>query len=328
VRTVSERIDPAIDRLDEALRAAGLPALQAPADTRALDEIAEVVAPYRLPSDLHRFWQRVDFWHVPVRGGRLPDPLDAQLALETHRLNLQPEFAHLFGPPLLFPIARISERQWSVELASEWSDGGTVFSHDAEHRVEYPAFADFVEVYAELVEEGAFEDQGSRRGLLLEREEAKQEERLRAAWPHPLYGDAREVSHDLYAWPAHWLAAAGVDLASRVPRGATHTIAELVEAALSGEVVGRVVGAVVWVGGSSDGVLAVVDDGTTQLDVWCPAGTSPWGPSMSERFEFEVTMRERVPPSVLGTRPLLEFLEDLGEKGPTAIALDVRPAGD
>jgi hypothetical protein len=48
---------------------------------------------------------------------------------------------------------------------------------------------------------------------------------------------------------------------------------------------------------------------------------------MSNRFEFEVALREAVPPTELGTRPLLEFLEEVGRKGPSAVALDVRPVG-
>jgi hypothetical protein len=325
VRAVSGRIDAAIDRLDEALRAAGVAALAASTDGEALVEIGEAVAPYRLPGDLHRFWERVGFRDSSVSGWRLPEPLDARLALDTHRANLEPDVVYLFGPPLLFPIARISGDQWSVELVSEWSEGGTVFSHELEHRVEYPSLADLVEVYAELLEEGAFELRAGRAGLLLEPERAKQERRIGAAWPHPLYGDAREISADPLGWPAHWLAAAGIDLASRTPRGATHTIAEAVAAAETGELVARVVGKVVWLGGSSAGVLAVVDDGTTQLDVWCPAGTSRWGPTMGVTFEFELTMRNAVPPSDLRTRELLGFLEDVGREGPAALALDVRP---
>jgi hypothetical protein len=323
-----ERIDRAIDRLDDALRSAGLAGLEAPGDSQALDEINEGVAPYRLPLDLHRLWERVVFSRLSVSGWRLANPLDPEWALSTHRMNNEPEFAGLFGPPLLFPIARISGDQWSVELASEWSEGGPVFTHEAGHRIEYPAFVDLVEVYAELVEGRAFEVFGEHHSLLLEPEQEKQEARFRETWPHPLYGDAREVSTDPVGWPVHWLAAAGIDLQSRVPRGATHTIAELVEAAKSDEAVGRVVGTVAWVGGSSDGVLAVVDDGATQLDVWCPIGTSPWGPSTSGRFEFEVAVRGGVPPSALGTRPLLEFLQDVGRKGPAAVALDVRPVDD
>ena len=325
-----ERIDRAIDRLDDALRSAELAGLEAPDDSRALDEVDEAVAPYRLPLDLRRFWERVVFSKLSISGWRLANLCDPADALATHRMNNEPEFAGLFGPPLLFPIAQISGEQWSVELASEWSEGGPVFSYEIApaHRIEYPAFVDLVEVYAELVEGRAFEVFGEHHSLLLEPEQEKQEARFRETWPHPLYGDAREVSTDPVGWPAHWLAAAGIDPQSRVPRGATHTIAELVEGAQSGEVVGRVVGTVAWVGGSSDGVLAVVDDGATQLDVWCPIGTSPWGPSMSGRFEFEVALRGGVPPSALGTPPLLEFLQDVGRKGPAAVALDVRPVDD
>ena len=46
---------------------------------------------------------------------------------------------------------------------------------------------------------------------------------------------------------------------------------------------------------------------------------------MGDRFEFEVALRDAAPASELGARPLLEFLEDVGRTGPTAIALDVRP---
>ena len=46
----------------------GLPSLEASTDTEALVEIAEAITPYRLPADLHRSWERVDFWDSPVSG--------------------------------------------------------------------------------------------------------------------------------------------------------------------------------------------------------------------------------------------------------------------
>jgi hypothetical protein len=330
VAAVSERIDAAIDRLDDALRAAGLAGLEAPADTNALAEIDDAVAPYRLPRDLARFWERVDFPNIPVHGTSLASPLDPKWALETHRLNNRPEFANLFGPPLLFPIARICDHQWSIELASEWSEDGTVFSLDAEHEIEYPAFVDLVEVYGELVEEGAFEPSGpSLHVLLYDPERAKQQERFGDSWPHPLYGDVRQVSHDPAGWPAHWLAAAGIDPASRVPLGATHTIAELVQEAADGDAAGRVVGEVLWAGGSSEGVIVVIDDGATQLDVWCPSGASPWGPRVGERFEFELAVPKGAPsPASFSAQPLLEFIELVSKHGVSAVALDIRPVDD
>jgi hypothetical protein len=52
-------VDAVIDRLDRSLRSAGLPGLEPPADLRAVDEVAEIVAPYELPAELRRFWERV-----------------------------------------------------------------------------------------------------------------------------------------------------------------------------------------------------------------------------------------------------------------------------
>ena len=77
-----ERIDRAIDRLDEALRAGGFAALEAPASRNALGEIAEEVAPYRLPPASSRFWERVDFPSLAVVGSRMPHRLDPDWALE------------------------------------------------------------------------------------------------------------------------------------------------------------------------------------------------------------------------------------------------------
>jgi len=47
---------------------------------------------------------------------------------------------------------------------------------------------------------------------------------------------------------------------------------------------------VIRLAGIGGDTIAVVDDCTAQLAVWCPAGTSPWEPSSHGRFEFEVTM--------------------------------------
>ena len=326
---MTERIDVAIDRLDEALRAAGLPGAEAPAeaDAEALAEIAKAVAPHRLPDDLHRFWERVEFGGKRGFVAYPPDLLTPKPALDTYRMNLE-EFPYLFGPPLLFPIARHSGDQLSVELVSEWGVGGIVFSHsDSGYEIVYPDFAHLIEVWAELVEERAFEAVGGTYALQREPRRAKQEERFHAASPHPLYGEARQIPRDAPGWPAHWLAAAGIDPESRVPRGATHTLAELVHAAEQGEVVGRVVGAVAWMGGSSDGVIVVVDDGATQLDAWFAMGTSAWGPSSSSRLEFELAVRKGGNlPRDIASGPLRELLAHISREGPSALALDIRPA--
>ena len=90
--------------------------------------------------------------------------------------------------------------------------------------------------------------------------------------------------------------------------------------------------------------VVLVDDGTRPVDVWCPAGTSPWGPVHKRRFEFEVTLEGPVadPRDLEGglrrismhTRawksaeddPGTEaFSGDLERHRPSAIATDIRP---
>lgn len=340
-------IDGAIDRLDAALRKAGLAPLEPATDAAVVDEIAEAIIPYGFPDDVARFWQRVavDDEGFPIAGWRMGWLTAPASALETYRLNLDPQFAMVFGPPLLFPIARHSETQWSVELRSEWTPGGAVFSHDDDMRVEYGSFAEMIDVYAELVEEGEFERGYEDRGRLsLDGERRKQQERSGATALRALYGDALRVSVDPVGWPAHWLASAGIDPASRVPHGPTHTIAELVSAAEKSPASGRIHGEIVRLVGIGGDCLVLVDDGTRQLDVWCPAGTSPWGPVHRRRFELEVTVEQAVaPPPDLDSghaeivrHALSGRIEDaqaaagdfygrLVERRPSAIATDLRP---
>lgn len=160
-------------------------------------------------------------------------------------------------------------------------------------RIEYATLADLVETWAELIEAGKFvrfDGHGVVDDPLAEREH-----RLRASRPHPRYGGLEGFPTDPVGWPTHWLAAAGIDLRDREPVGRTHTIAELVRAAASEPQEARIAGNVVLLMGSSEGSLARIDDGTGTIDVWCPAGTSPWGPRHRQLCELEVVVTGPVP---------------------------------
>jgi enamine deaminase RidA (YjgF/YER057c/UK114 family) len=343
--TGTRAIDSAIDRLDAALRAAGLRPLEAATDTDVLAEIADAISPYALPNDVARFWERVyleqdDF---PVSGWRMGSLTPPRSALEVHHLNLEPDFALVFGPPLLFPIARHAETQWSVELRSQWSVGGGIFSHDDDIRVEYPTFADLVDVYAELVKEGAYLPDEHRPALLREEEQQKQLGRLDDLALRRMYGPSPRVSVNPSGWPTHWLASAGIDPASRSPLGATHTIAGLLAAAASGPTTGRVHGEIVRLVGIGGDCLVVIEDGTGQLGVWCPAGTSPWGPSHRQLVELEVRIDQPVEPvdldsgraeivhqafggNIEGAQAAVSsFFDRLVQTRPSAMATDIRP---
>ena len=272
-------------------RQAGFDGLEPAADPAAVAQVNGELAPFALPPELRRLWERVDFRNVRVRGWSMPTPCDARIALETHRLNLDAG-SFLFGPPLLFPFARDGEEQWSIELAGGACAGGRVVAQPcSELRIVYPSVADLLEVYAELLEERRFGRNGDHGALDLDDERERQEARLRSTPLDGRCGDPRSVERDPTTWAAHWLESAGIDLRDREPLGATHTIAATLA---EGPAHARIAGEVVRLGGSAAGSLVAVDDGTGTIAVWCPAGTSPWGPAHRSRFEFEVGVRDGV----------------------------------
>ena len=72
-------IDSAVDRLDDALRRAGLPPLEPATDEVSLVDVDAIVAPYELPPEVRRFWELVDPSSLAVR--TFPDLLAPATAL-------------------------------------------------------------------------------------------------------------------------------------------------------------------------------------------------------------------------------------------------------
>lgn len=342
--TESRDIDLVIDRLDEALHAARLAGLEPPADVDAIDEVAGAVAPYSLPAELRRYWERVDpesieWFPFP----RLTGPAEtlAQLKLVRDADVTIP----IVPPPLLLPLDYASHCYGVVELASQWGEGGAIleWGFDEAQLVSHTV-ADRLDLLAELVSEGCLERVGDYVSLDHEAEAERRTARLTATGPHRLYAERFELPTALESWPVHWLAASGVDLRSREPLGATHTIQELIAAAEGGRAIGRIHGKVTNLAGSAAGSLIVIDDGTTSLEVWCPAGASLWGPVHRARQEVEVTIEGPVgPPADLAaphaevTRQALagnlEAVQDaalalfdvLNAHRAAAVATDIRP---
>jgi hypothetical protein len=65
-------------------------------------------------------------------------------------------------------------------------------------------------------------------------------------------------------------------------------------------VTGRIRGEVVRLGGSSEGILALVSDGDDEMFVFCPASATAWGPKHRGRYEFEVTVPGAIAPPGAG----------------------------
>jgi hypothetical protein len=337
-------LDSALDRLDEALRLAGLEGLEPPGDVTALADLASAVYPYALPSQLRRFWERVDAERITVFAFPI---VGSPAAAREHMRLLQDlgEPVPIVPPPIFLPVDYASHCYGVIELESAWAEGGMLFEWDFDDvRVVARSLADRIDLLAELLSEGHFERGEGFVSLDHRAEQEKRLERLVASELHPLYGDLREIPTALESWPAHWLAASGIDLRERRPLGATHTIAELVTAANDGPATGRIHAEVVRLVGSGAGTLVVVDDGSGTLDVWCPAGTSPWGPVHRSRFELEVTVEGPVgampdldSPNAEITRHALAgdlgsaqeaaiaFSEQLQTHRAAAVATDIRP---
>jgi len=342
-----DEIDSALDRLDDALRRAGLPTLEPATDEVSVAEVDEAVAPFALPADVRRFWELVDPSSLAVR--TFPDLVGPAAALKLQRAEAEEGALTVprVPPPLLFRIGYASHVSLSTELASVWGPGGTIFrwAYDEDgFRIVYRTLADLLDVLTELVSEEQTARNGGFVFLPDGADEDKRDERLRLAGSHPLYGDAPAIPSSLEAWPEHWLEASRIDLRDRVPLGATHTIVELVAAAAEGPVSGRIAGTVTQLVGIGRDTVALVDDGTAPVDVWCPAGTSPWGPVHRRRFEFEVTLEGPVapPPELAGGLRAIDrharawglaqpeaaesaFAGDLERHRPSAVATAIRP---
>lgn len=304
-------IDEAIDRFALAVQRAGVAPVRPPADTAVLAEVERRIAPLVLPAEARRLWERVD-----PRSLRLeihPSLCDPAFSLEVWQRHNDENPGTVPRP--LFPLCYESHNFLFVELDDadgigggalfEWAYGGDLFKLRA-YRV-----ADWLESLAQLIEEGE-PSPGGGSGPLLDWDRYIRivSDRLEHSPRHPVYGAPRphpRYSHigysvtfeeDILAWPERWRRLSGVINEDRAPRGATHTIAELMRAAERaaeqepgvGLVRATIAGAVVALGGSRTGWEATVDDGTGQLRVWCPARVTTFGPRIRDHFEFDVVL--------------------------------------
>lgn len=159
-----------------------------------------------------------------------------------------------------------------------------------------------VDLFAAFIEAGEFtvHDESARPWSEFDPEErwdSAQQARLANDLPHPRYGRHQIFEEDVRHWPEHWLAADGISPADRVPRGATTTIAELVDQARRGApATGTIHADVTRCAGSAAGLRVRVDDGSDALEVWCPSAVCTHGPRMRERYEFDVVVRPTLEP--------------------------------
>jgi hypothetical protein len=254
-------------------------------------------------------------------------------------------------PRLLFPIGYESWDHLFVELADQESAGGVVVQWafaEPSFRVRFASLAAYLDVVASVIEQGEFAHRGSESFTPIEFDPESDwddvvSRRLAATPTIPGFGTVREIDSNPRYWPERWLASNGHSPQDLQLRGATTSIAALLEQLPDQPQVATIRGRVVGLGGGGDGCGVKVDDGTATLRVWCPIQVCTYGPALGQDFEFDVTVTRGVLPDDGSEAPVLDRLtihdfevaraagEDLLAKAylalPFAEATAVRPLG-
>lgn len=285
-----------MDRLVKAYDTANLPPIRPAGEVDAvLTKIAEEIAPMRLPAELERFWRRVDPHSITV--APYPRPTSPTFALDIWTSDRD---GYALSPRLLFPVAYESHGLLFVELEDgrgsgdvvlEWGYGGQPYY------VRFPTLSAYVDLLATMIELEEFTRHQLETHSYVEFDPDRRWNdalavRLSAAQPLHNFGHARELDERVLNWPQHWSSSSGLTPETRTLRGATTTVAELLErvattgAAAEGTLRATLNGVV----GSSAGRRVAIDDGTGVLDVWCPSSVSHYL-STSRGFEFDVVVR-------------------------------------
>jgi hypothetical protein len=331
-------IDASIDALAEALTTAGVEAPRAPAEPPDVDAIDVAIAPMSLPEQVRRFWERVDPWSLRVQA--YPHPTDPGFALNTWRQH-RDEFPGM-APRALFLVGYESWACMSVELDSDFGPGGSLFEwrlEDGGFHLRYHELSGWLDRMTELVVAGEFERREGANGPvlhLLDPHTALPMNALPAPPPpNTVHGEVTAYEREPLRWPAHWQRLSGIEPDDVKPRGATHTIAELLASDAAQPLQATVAGRVVDLGGFGDVVRVRVSDGTGVMAIACPVAVTALGPAMRNEYEFDVIVpvgERHVPPDLDALEPREDPVEDISQRlmarygGPaTAVATAVRP---
>jgi hypothetical protein len=144
-------------------------------------------------------------------------------------------------------------------------------------------------------------------------------------WPDPPPGTYLGRSPEPN-WPRPWLTAIGVTDESLTLRGTTHTIAELIAAAASGQVAGTIRGKVITGSGGAGWWNPVVRDGSAELVVHCDRSLVPISPAVGQEAEFDVVLESPdVPEPITDDDPLVAAVANrFRPQLPTAVAQAAR----
>jgi hypothetical protein len=155
-----------------------------------------------------------------------------------------------------------------------------------------------------------------------------------------VHGAEVVVDRDLLAWPAHWQMGNGLDVTRQSPRGATHTIAEVLASDPREPLRATIVARAIDHGGGPWGGIVRLEDASGQIDIHLPGNRALVPTVLGNWFEIDITVQrgERPVPadpdaaaSPAGDDPVQRIAATLIARygGPIAATADVvRRLGD
>jgi hypothetical protein len=332
-------LENALASLRAAMEEKGIPPWRAPESMAGIHELAAALDPLRLPEELRRFWTLVDANTLLVAPGGV-QVIPPEFALEDWRWAGK-EFPST-QPSALVTFAVESQHRYSIELTVGDLRGGAVFEWwfgDLSFTRRFNEIAAWLEYAAALLRQGLYERFDNEFGSRWEvpgYAHAKAAAELRATpRPHPVHGTVLDIEGGIVGWPQHWQRASGVGNEDLLPRGATHTIAEVlaspVDAPMQATIAARVTALA-----ASGWARVRVQDTTGTLSLFCPAETTLLGPGWGRWYEFDIAVDagpRRVPADPVAAGAEIEdptdhvaaVLQAKYWEPATATALAVRP---
>lgn len=333
----TDRLDGALELLIEVCEHAGTSGPRWRSDPTEIDaEIAQVreeIGPsLHLPRDLVHLWRHWDLDSLEL-GGLAPlhffTPRDALTRWIDYHLTSD------FDPQILFPVSQPWDSyEQTIELSSADSEGGTVYEYCYRGGTDVMLLAADLADLVELITCGLIDDPPDEHpDKATEISFAYSE----AALARQKQLGARDLLDD---WPEHWRSAEGFEPTALRPRGATHTVEQLLAVAPSaGRFEARLHAGyhTIFSVASEPGEVATLVDSTGELLVLAPPTCSGLSFGRSSRFlpqvEIDVIVDAsspapyEVPSGVFDGDPGYMVQGVVGRYEPIVTIVAVRPLG-
>lgn len=284
-----DRLQIAVERFHELTSDKGLtptPPKDPQAVTDLVTHLIAEVAPLQIPEELVWLWQTFD---GRESFGSLAGGLGWRFDKELQCFFMKDDDGFMPHPKPLLPIANGEHWWYFIDLSGdELVAPGAIFEWcftTVEYEMVALDIADVFHASSDAIELGEASDQGPY-WLLDDGPNFAARLRLAGATEE----QTRSIPIEILDWPQRWRDAEGITDEQIAPRGATHTIADFVEARHNGPVSGTIIAGRAGGGfGSGNGSRLFIQDETGELEVTIPSTVVQYGEKESGRFEYDIT---------------------------------------